>query len=133
MPRARCLMLGILCLLLTGCGAAVLVGTGTAAGVIGYRYYEGALTVIYKAPFKDTWHASLKALKGMEGFRVESSDHDITDGKIWGEFGDGKPVKVFLKYRAANETEVKIRVGALGERKGAMIIKERIKEALFGG
>ena len=132
MIRVKSLILGISCFLLTGCGAAVLVGTGTAAGVMGYKYYEGALTVHFKAPFKDTWDATLRVLKGMEGLKIESSDHNITEGKIWAAFSDGKPVKVSFKYRSANETEVKIRVGVLGEEKGSMIIKERIRKALFG-
>lgn len=133
MKKLKCLILGVLCLLLTGCGALLLVGGGTAAGVAGYKYYEGALIVRFKAPFKDTWDATLRALKGMEGLKIESAKHDITEGKIWAKFSDGKPLEVSLKYKSAEETEVKIRVSALGERDASIIVKERIKKALFGG
>ncbi|MFH1241001.1 MAG: DUF3568 family protein [Pseudomonadota bacterium] len=133
MSKIRCLMLGILCFLMVGCGAAVLVGTGAAAGVAGFKYYEGALIVDFKAPFKDTWDASLRALKGMEGLEVKSADHGITEGKIWGTFSDKKPLQVSFKYVSANETQVKIRVGVLGDQDASIIVKDRIKKELFDG
>ncbi len=132
MKGLRCLVIVVLCFVWTGCGAAVLVGTGAAAGVVGYKYYEGALIVTFKAPFRDTWDATLTALKGMNGVKIEKADHDITTGKIWAKFSDGKPVEVSLRYLSAKKTEARIRVGALGERDASEIVKDRIKEALFG-
>ena len=53
-------------LFLAGCSALVLFGAGTAAGIAGYKWYEGALTVIYEAPYIEAWEGTLKALEKME-------------------------------------------------------------------
>ena len=126
----RCLQV-ISCFLLTGCAPLVFFGAGTAAGVAGYKYFEGALTVVYEAPFIDTWDASLKALNRMN-FRGLKSSHDTTSGKISAKQADGAPVTLSLKYRSARETEVIIRVGTLGDRTRSMAIKEEIRKILAG-
>lgn len=114
---------------LSGCGAMIVAGAGAAAGIAGYKYYQGALTVVYKAPFKKTWDASLTALKRMD-CKIESAKNDITSGTIWGEFSDGKGVSISLTYRSVSETEAVIRVGALGEKEAALIVKDEIGKAL---
>jgi hypothetical protein len=112
-----------------GCAPLVFFGAGTAAGVAGYRYYEGSLTVIYQAPFMETWDASVQALNQMN-LSVQSSSHDITSGKITSRKADGKPVTLSLKYRSTQETEVIIRVGHLGDKTRSMAIKEEIRKIL---
>jgi len=103
----------------------LVAGAGAAAGIAGYKYYQGALTVVYKASFEKTWDASLDALKQMECV-IESAKRDITSGAIWGKFSDGKMVNISLEYKSVGETEAVIRVGALGEKEGALMVKERI-------
>jgi hypothetical protein len=112
-----------------GCAPLVFFGAGTAAGVAGYKYYEGALTVIYQAPFMETWDSSLQALNQMN-LRVLKSPHDTTSGKITARQADGQPVTVSLKYKSAQETEVIIRVGHLGDKNRSMAIKEEIRKIL---
>lgn len=119
----------ISCFLLIGCAPLVFFGAGTAAGVAGYKYYEGALTVIYQAPFMQTWDASLQALNQMN-LSVLNSPHDTTSGKITARQADDKPVTVSLKYKSAQETEVIIRVGHLGDKNRSMAIKEEIRKIL---
>jgi uncharacterized lipoprotein len=113
-----------------GCAAPIVFfGAGTAAGVVGYKYYEGSLAVIFQSPFMETWDATLKALNQMN-IRIESSSHDITSGKIKAKRGDNQRVAVSLNYKSAQETEVVIRVGALGNQNASMAIKEEIRKIL---
>jgi uncharacterized lipoprotein len=122
----------LLSLYLAGCTPLVLVGVGGAAGIVGYKYYEGALTVIYQAPYMETWDATLRALEKMD-LTITSKDHDSMSGKIKAKRTDDKPVTVGLEYRSSNETEVVIRVGNLGDKEASAAIKERIRKELFGG
>ena len=130
MVRVKCVILAVLLLFSSGCGAVILAGAGAAAGIASYKYYKGALTVVYKAPFKKTWDASLSALKEMD-CKIESSKHDVTSGTIWAKFSNDKPISISLKYKSAAETEAVIRVGALGEKEASLIAKEKIEEALL--
>ena len=117
-------------LCLSSCAPLVFFGVGTAAGVAGYKYYEGALTVVYQAPYIETWDAALKALKGMN-LVIESQNHDVTSGKIKAKRADDQDVLVSLKYKSSNETEADIRVGLFGDKEASLLIKEEIRKVLF--
>ena len=117
---------------LGGCAAPlVFFGAGTAAGVAGYKYYEGVLSVTYKAPYIDTWEAANRAAKDLR-FVVTSAKHDLTEGKITARRADGDRVTISLKYKSANETQVGIRVGTLGDKDASGTIAEQIRRELFG-
>jgi hypothetical protein len=107
----------------------IFFGAGAVAGIAGYQYHKGALTVIYQASFMETWDSSLKALDQMN-IKVQNSAHDTTSGKITATQSDGKEVTVSLKYRTAQETEAVIRVGHLGDKDRSMTIKEEIRRIL---
>jgi uncharacterized lipoprotein len=116
---------------LAGCPAPlVFFGAGTAAGIVGYKYYEGALEVVYEAPYMETWDATLKALERMN-LRVEEKEHDLTKGKIVAKRADNKTVNIKISYQSSKETKVVIRVGVLGDEEASMAIKEEIRKALF--
>jgi uncharacterized lipoprotein len=111
------------------CGAFLFLG-GAAAGVAGYKYYEGALEVVYESPFMETWDGTLRALDRM-GIEVTDKKHDLTAGKINAMRSDLKEITLSLKYISTNETEVKIRVGILGDEGASNAIKEEIRKELF--
>ena len=118
-------------LFLTGCGALVVFGAGTAAGVAGYKWYEGSLTVIYEAPYIKAWDATLKALEKMEA-EIQSQKHDLTKGTIKAQLKDKKSVSISLAYKSAQQTEVVIRVGFFGDKNASDVIQENIRKELFG-
>ena len=130
MTKLKCLMSVVFCFLLVSCAPLVFFGAGTAAGVAGFKYYQGALTVIYQAPFIETWDGTLKAFEKMN-IKVKRSNHDTTSGKIIAKGANGKSIAVSLKYKSANETEAEIRVGYLGDKEASMAIKEGIRKVLF--
>lgn len=124
-------LLTVLCLILfmVSCAPAVFLAGG-AAGVAGFKYYQGSLLVTYKAPFTKTWNTAVRAMKDMN-FRVEYEEHDVTTGKIYAKRVDHKPVTIKVNYKSAEETEVSIRVGYLGDKNASMAIKEEIRKALI--
>ena len=129
MKRGRFLFPILACLCIAGCAPVVFMA-GAAAGVGGYKYYEGALTVVYQAPYNKTWDASIKALTDM-GFSIKDKKQDLTKGKIEAVRADNKPVTVSLKYTSSEETEVTIRVGLLGDENASHVIKDKIRSVLF--
>lgn len=122
-------LIPFLILIFTGCAVGVAFVAGGAAGIGGYKYYKGKMTVIYKAPFKATWDATLRAFDEMN-FQVVKKTHDLTKGKIVGKRSDKTPVTVNLKYISSNETEVQIRVGTFGDKSASDAIKEEIRKQL---
>lgn len=131
MRKRKYLIPLIICFCLTGCTGAAVLG-GAAAGIVGYKFYEGALEVIYQAPYMETWDASLKALERMN-LEVRRKEHDLTAGKIEARRADKKNVLINVKYRSSKETEVVIRVGVLGDENAADAIHEEIRKELFEG
>ena len=130
MRKRKLLAPVLLGLFLIGCAPLIFFGAGTAVGIVGSMYYRGALTVIYQAPYMETWDATLKAIDNMKFF-MESKDHDSTKGKITARRPDDKPVTISLKYKTSQETEVMIRVGLLGDKGSSKVIKEEIRKVLF--
>ncbi|MBW1682637.1 MAG: DUF3568 family protein [Deltaproteobacteria bacterium] len=131
MVKAKVVAIIAGCILAAGCAAPVgFFLAGGAAGVAGYKYYQGGLTVVYRAPFMETWDAALAATRKL-GMLVERSDHDLTTGKIVVKRADGSPVSISLEYKTAKETQVVIRVGHLGDKEASIAIKDKIRDELF--
>ena len=130
MRKTTFLLPVIFFLFLAGCGALVVFGVGTAAGIAGYKWYEGSLTVIYEAPYIKAWDASLKALGDMK-LEIKSQKHDLTKGTIKAEMEDKRSVTVSLAYKSAQQTEVEIRVGFFGDKDASDVIQESIRKELF--
>jgi len=114
-----------------GCAGVVFFGAGAATGVVGYKYYKGALTVTFEAPLAQTLEATLTTLNN-QNIRVERTDRDATSAKIAARRFDKKPVNISLTYRSAKETEVEIRVGHIGNKDESLILKDEIAKVLFG-
>ena len=129
MIRMKLMVCVLICLMSASCAAVVFLG-GAAAGVAGYKYYEGALEVVYESPFMETWDATLRALDRMD-IEVTSKKHDLTAGKINAMGSDLKEITLSFKYISTEETEVSIRVGIFGDERASDAIKEEIRKELF--
>lgn len=129
MIRVKHMICVLFCLMSASCAPVLFLG-GAAAGVAGYKYYEGALEVIYESPFMETWDAALRALDRMD-IEVTNKKHDLTSGKISGIKSDMQEVKLSFKYRSTEETVVSIRVGVFGDEAASDAIKEGIRKELF--
>jgi uncharacterized lipoprotein len=129
MKKIICMIPLLLSLLFSGCVPVALVA-GAAAGIAGYKYFEGALTVVYNAPFKNTWKASLEAIEGME-LKIEDQNHKLSSGKIKARRTDDTVVAVSMKYLSSDQTEVTIKVGLFGDEAESNNIKDKITGVLF--
>ncbi len=129
MLKMRYLPLILIMGLFTSC-VPVVFFAGTVAGIGSYRYYQGVLTVVYEAPYIDTWEATLKTVDNLK-MQIKKKDHDLTTAKIVAKQANNKTVTISLKYISSEETEVDIRVGLLGNKDASDIIKEEIRKILF--
>lgn len=129
MIRMKRMICVLFCLMSAGCAAVVFLG-GAAAGIAGYKYYEGALEVVYESPFMETWDATLRVLDRMD-IEVTNKKHDLTAGKISAMRADDKEINLSFEYKSGEETMVTIRVGILGDEPASNAIKEEIRKELF--
>ena len=124
-------MTALLLMLMTfaGCTPVIFLG-GAAAGAAGYKYYEGALTVIYNAPLDNTFKASEKALEDLK-YSISERHQEIGSGYIITTGSTSERIKVSFEYVSAEETEVKIRVGLMGDEATSKVIKDKIADIVF--
>ena len=123
--RIAVLVAGVL-LTQTGC-FLLLVGAG--AGVGGYAYVQGELSRTYNAPVKQTYDAAIGVLKAMK-MAVKGAKQDALGGDIVAHQADGTVVRVRLKAKGAEQTEVGVRIGNFGDREDSMTIHDKIRAAL---
>ncbi|MBN2418179.1 MAG: DUF3568 family protein [Deltaproteobacteria bacterium] len=129
MLKKLTIMVVLISFVFTGCAPVAFIG-GAALGVGGYKYYNGALVVIYKAPFEKIWNASESALENLE-YQIFERKRKMTSGKIETAGSIKERVKVSIKYVSLDETEVSIRVGLMGDEIISNKIKDKISEFAF--
>ena len=129
MNRLKNFVTVLLLLTLTGCAPIVFLG-GAAAGVGGYKYYQGALDVIYQAPFEKTYESSVKAAEVL-GYSITERHQKIGSGSIEATDSNSEKITIKLKYLSSEETEVKIRVGVMGDEATSRVIKDKITDIVF--
>lgn len=115
--------------IISGCAGAIFIG-GAVIGVGGYKFYNGALIVIYQAPLDKTWEASKSAVESL-GYTIYERNRKIASGSIITTGSVKERVKLSLKYVSVDETEVKIRVGLMGNEETSNKIKDEISALVF--
>jgi uncharacterized protein YceK len=121
--RAILSLVLILCLLTSGC-AAVIVGALAGGAAIGY--YKGWLVDQVSADVPRTFEAS-KAALGELKMPIEKARYDMIRGKINSELADGKKVYIRLKATEGGTTEIRVRVGMLGDKDASHRILRAIR------
>jgi len=111
----------------SGC---VMLALGAAAGGTGALYVKGKATKSYSASLDRTYDAVVAALEGADVV-ITKRQLGGTVGKIHGTAADGESVKVDLKSVGDNVTEVRLRVGLLGNRERAENLIARIDARLL--
>lgn len=120
----------LISIIFAGCAPAAFIG-GAALGVGGFKYYNGALVVIYKASFDKTWDSSIKSLEELEYQIYERKRKMMTSGKITTAGSINERIKISVTYISLEETEINIRVGLLGDEVISNKIKDKITDILF--
>ena len=129
MNRLRNIAAVLVLLTFTGCAPVVFLG-GAAAGVAGYKYYDGALTVIYHAPFEKTFESAVKAVEALN-YNISERHQKIGSGSIITTGTASERLKLTFEYVSPEETEVSIRVGIMGDESTSKVIKDKIADFVF--
>jgi len=122
----RILLATFLSLSLTSC-VAFLAGGAAGAGAI--SYLRGELQSTIGHDINRTWRATESAVAQLQ-FQVTEASADQTTGKLLAKNAAGTDVTIRLKRETENMTEVKIRVGVMGDRQMSEQILDQIKANL---
>lgn len=111
--------------MLSGCAAALLAGGAAAAGAGTVMYINGELKVLEEVSLEKAWEAAQTAAKSMRLFTTDKQ-RDALTAKLTVMGTDEKKVQIALKSQAGGLTEIRIRVGIMGDRN----LSERILEEM---
>jgi hypothetical protein len=123
---ALCLALGLLAC--TGCQVVLLAGAA-AAGAGAAIWHGGKLVQTVEAPLQVTYEAALDALEE-DGLPIIEQRADSVTAHIESEYADDKHVWIDMEAVGDTHTEVKVRVGLVGDKDRSLRILDGIKERL---
>ncbi len=103
---------------------------GEVAAAATATYSLGELRSIEEASFDNTFEAAQKALEDSE-FAITSKQKDPSTANLIGRGSGDKKIEVNLKKVSDNLTEVRIRVGTLGDEALSRQVLERLKKYLM--
>lgn len=107
----------------TGC-VGVVVGAGAGAGTMAYM--AGEAKTMIAAPLASAVSASEKALKDLQ-FTGVSATSDAFQGKVLAVDAATRSVSVKLKKVTDSTTEVRVRVGVMGDKAVSAEIISKIR------
>jgi hypothetical protein len=113
--------------LLSGCFWLVAAGGTGTIGAFAWR--DGNLARNYGEPLSTSWDATLYACR-LQNLEVTEKKVDSFRGKIKANHDELGAVRIDLEKWTKNETEITVRVGVLGNRKGSEQIHDEIAKAL---
>jgi hypothetical protein len=113
-------------LMQTGC---LLVVAGAAAGAGTYAYVDGELKASQPESLDKTWAATQSAVKDLK-FSVTKTAKDAVSAHLTAKTAEDKTVDISLKRIADDTTEIRIRVGAFGDKSLSDLILEKIRSRL---
>ncbi len=130
MKKLSILPILALTVLMSSCLAAGIIG-GTVAGVVFYKH--GDLISNEGAPYKQCMEAVLKSMDEL-GYTVTS----VKQSTLWyfqetvkARNAKGKTVKIVIKWKAENHTEMRVKVGKLGNKARSQEILNTIRQYLY--
>ncbi len=113
-------------LILSGCAAAI-VGAAAGAGTIAFT--KGGLQAVERYSIDKTWEAALGAMDEA-GFLIINKEKGPVFTRLNCQTAGGKRFYIELSRIADNLTEIKIRVGVLGDEPLSREILSKIQENL---
>ena len=102
---------------------------GAAAGAGGYAYIRGVLVKQFDMPASKVHQAAIKAVKSLE-LDIKYDKGDRLSAKVRSEFSDGKDVKIDINAITEQTSQVKIRVGMIGDKLRSEMVLTAIEKYL---
>lgn len=121
--RLRTMIL-VVSLMTSGC-AALIVGAAAGAGSV--AYFKGELKSVEKGTVDQAYQATLKAFDRLQMF-VTKKQKDKTKAVVVARRADDTKVTVRVKRLGDEVTELRIRVGVLGDEGTSRQILEEIEK-----
>lgn len=122
--------LGFLAVVLSvGLAGCVPLVIGAAAGVGGYAWVQGELVQPINASAEKLHRAASRAMRDLK-LAVYEDKGDRLAGKIVAKFADGTDVNIHIEAKTEYKSEIKIRVGVLGDKEKSEMIFSAIKRRL---
>jgi len=109
----------------SGCIALLL---GAAAGAGGFAYVKGVLEKNYTIPADELKIAAVRGIRSLDMEIYEEGDRLFT--KIRSSFADGKALKVDVKALTEKTSQLRIRVGVVGDVSRSEMILNAIEKNL---
>ncbi len=103
-----------------------LLAVGAAGGAGGVMYVKGNVSEYVNYPVSELYQATLKVLD-KRNMPLYSDTHDSYKAKMTSELQDGRNVRIEIDSVTRDSSEIKIRVGANGDQKEAVLLLEAIK------
>ncbi|NIO04010.1 MAG: DUF3568 family protein [Proteobacteria bacterium] len=110
-------------------GCPFFLGAGMTVGA--YHVIKGDLTRLYRTSYDSAWEAALVTLDELEMTVVEQNKEE-TVGTIKAKRFDGSPVRLILKRKALDVTQLRVRIGPIGDRPKAEFFHEKFRKNVFG-
>jgi hypothetical protein len=116
----------------SGCTALLVGGVAAAAAAGTYVYTEGRLETVEDARLDAVYEGALAAVKDME-FPVKEQRRDALSARVVAERADRTEVKIALERRSDDTTEVRIRVGIVGDEEVSRRVLAKMREHIRAG
>ena len=118
-----------LLLLLPALAGCVAVAAGASAGAAAVAWVQGQLETTVTADYEKTVEASRAAIKDLEFVKM-SDNKDAYSAKLVARTAQDKKVEIELTSNGKKLTDIKIRVGLIGDQPLSLVILEKIKAGL---
>lgn len=123
---ATILLVTLLTAFAPGCGTLLLIGgSGTSA----ITFETGELRSNEEVPLAELDLACRKAIE-MLGYEAVEMTHEADRVRLKARTAGGEPVELQLAARSSGRTELRIRVGVLGNEAQARLVLEQIHQSL---
>jgi hypothetical protein len=109
-----------------GCRAPNIVGTDAAV------YSGGKLYAVSSKDMTAVYEAAVQALGDLE-LSITDKAKDVFSAKVSAKGADGKLVSVIIKPRQDDGTDLRIKVGPIGNEHRSQVIYQQIQKRLSGG
>lgn len=126
MKLRKKLMLFALCIMTLTPQGCLLFLAGAGAGATTAAYITGELRATDHVDMDRAWQATLDALTAMN-MPIGEPRKDALTGRLVARTADNKDVNIRLDRKGSNLTEIRIRIGVMGDETRSRQILERIR------